>query len=116
MKQETNPALRFIGQTCKIRTTKQLQDAKNGECPNNISVILSYSLAQGATALWMGDLETAFMEAIEDELTLPLVDILFAPHHGRDSGRIPSSMLEAMSPRIIVSGRRRHSINVSRIS
>jgi beta-lactamase superfamily II metal-dependent hydrolase len=81
-----------------------LQDAKDGWCPNNVSIILSYSLQQGATALWMGDLETAFMETIEGKLSLPLVDILFAPHHGRDSGRIPGSLLEKMSPRFIVVG------------
>ena len=44
------------------------------------------------------------MEAVEDEIELPLVDILFAPHHGRESGRVPDSMLEAMSPRLIVIG------------
>jgi hypothetical protein len=52
----------------------------------------------------MGDLETDFMEAIEADLELPSVHILFAPHHGRDSGRIPASMLEKMSPQIIVVG------------
>lgn len=52
----------------------------------------------------MGDLETEFMEAIEHELTFPTVDLLFAPHHGRDSGRIPSSMLEKISPKIIIVG------------
>ena len=81
-----------------------LQEAANGECPNNISAVIQYSLDDGVTALWMGDLETAFMEAIEDDISLPLVDILFAPHHGRSSGRIPDSMLETMSPRIIVVG------------
>lgn len=44
------------------------------------------------------------MEAIEDGLDLPCVDILFAPHHGRDSGKIPASMLQKMSPKIIVVG------------
>ena len=81
-----------------------LQDAADGECPNNISAIIKYSVQDSATALWMGDLETAFMEAIEDEIDLPLVDILFAPHHGRRSGRVPDSMLQKMSPRIIVVG------------
>ncbi len=81
-----------------------LEVAADGGCPNNISAVIKYSLKDGATVLWMGDLETTFMEAIEDELNLPLVDILFAPHHGRDSGRVPDSMLEAMSPRLIVVG------------
>jgi beta-lactamase superfamily II metal-dependent hydrolase len=81
-----------------------LKEAADGGCPNNISAIIKYSVQNGATALWMGDLETAFMEAVEDEIDLPLVDILFAPHHGRKSGRVPDSMLQTMSPRIVVVG------------
>ncbi len=76
----------------------------DGESPNNISAVVKYSLNNGATFLWMGDLETEFMEAVEDDLKLPQVDILFAPHHGRDSGKVPESMLTDMSPKIIVIG------------
>jgi beta-lactamase superfamily II metal-dependent hydrolase len=81
-----------------------LQEAADGVCPNNISAVIKYSLSEGVTALWMGDLETEFMRAVEDEIDLPLVDILFAPHHGRLTGRVPTSMLRAMSPRVIVIG------------
>jgi beta-lactamase superfamily II metal-dependent hydrolase len=81
-----------------------LTAAAAGESPNNISAVIKYSLNGGATVLWMGDLETDFMEAVEDALDLPSVDILFAPHHGRDSGRVLESMLTKMSPKIIVVG------------
>ncbi len=81
-----------------------LKEAADGESPNNISPIVKYSLKGGATMLWMGDLETEFMENIEDDLSLPAVDILFAPHHGRDSGKVPQSLLDDMSPKIIVIG------------
>ncbi len=81
-----------------------LQDAANGESPNNISPIIKYSLNNGVTMLWMGDLETNFMEAIEDDVDLTAVDILFAPHHGRESGKIPQSMLDKLSPKIIIIG------------
>ena len=81
-----------------------LQDAAEGKSPNNISPIIKYSLQDGVTALWMGDLETDFMEAIENDVQLPEVDILFAPHHGRDSGKIPKTMLDALEPKIIVIG------------
>lgn len=81
-----------------------LKDAENGESPNNISAVIQYSLDAGANVLWMGDLETAFMEAIEKDIQLPEVTLLFAPHHGRRSGRIPSSMLVKMSPKIIIVG------------
>jgi beta-lactamase superfamily II metal-dependent hydrolase len=84
-----------------------LTDAANGGSPNNISPIISYSLGGGASVLWMGDLETEFMKLVENNLTLNQVDILFAPHHGRDSGKIPSSILEKINPKIIVVGEAR---------
>ncbi len=37
-----------------------LEDAHDGHCPNNISTILTYSLKEGATFMWMGDLENRF--------------------------------------------------------
>lgn len=81
-----------------------LEEAALGLSPNNISPIISYSVAGGATILWMGDLETEFMNDIADELALPHVDILFAPHHGRDSGKVPQSLLDRMTPKLIVIG------------
>ena len=83
---------------------KALQQANDGGSPNNISPIIKYSLDDGITSLWMGDLETEFMKSIEDDLNLPKTDILFAPHHGRDSGKVPESMLRKMSPKIIIIG------------
>ncbi len=83
---------------------KALKDAADGKSPNNISAVIKYSLEGGATFLWMGDLETAFMEAIEADIELPKVDILFAPHHGRESGRVPDSMLKKMQPKVIIVG------------
>ncbi|MDH5445986.1 MAG: MBL fold metallo-hydrolase [Gammaproteobacteria bacterium] len=81
-----------------------LKEAEIGRSPNNISPIIQYSLEGGVTAVWMGDLETEFLELIAGELELPKTDILFAPHHGRDSGRIPNELLKMMSPKIIVIG------------
>ena len=83
---------------------KALQQANDGGSPNNISAVIKYSRQDGINAIWMGDLETEFMESIEDDLDLPLTDILFAPHHGRDSGKVPESMLLDMKPRIIIIG------------
>ena len=54
--------------------------------------------------MWTGDFETDFMEKIEDEIDWPEVDILFAPHHGRDSGKIPESILANLNPKLIVVG------------
>lgn len=81
-----------------------LEDAADGLTPNNISCIVKYTLNGGATMLWMGDLETDFMEKIEHKVDIPKIDILFAPHHGRDSGKVPQSWLEAMTPGLIVIG------------
>ena len=81
-----------------------LAQANEGGSPNNISPIIRYMVDGGVTALWMGDLETEYLEAIEDELALPKVDLLFAPHHGRDSAKVPVSLLEKMEPQIIIIG------------
>ena len=81
-----------------------LEDARDGKSPNNISPVITYSLNDGVDMAWFGDLETDFMEKIKDEITWPNVDILFAPHHGRESGKIPKSILEDMDPKIVVIG------------
>lgn len=81
-----------------------LLKAKNGESPNNISAIIEYSFKDGATLLWMGDLENSFMEKIKNEISFSKVNILFAPHHGRKSGRVPKEWLDQMKPDIVVLG------------
>ena len=81
-----------------------LKEAEEGRSPNNISPIIKYSLQNGVTMLWMGDLEKDFMEAIKSKVSFPKINILFAPHHGRKSGRIPKGWLEQMNPDIIIVG------------
>ena len=83
---------------------KALEDAAEGKSPNNISPVITYSLEDGVKMAWFGDLETDFMEKIEEEVAWPEADIVFAPHHGRDSGKIPTSILEKMDPKIVVIG------------
>ena len=80
-----------------------LEDAAKGLSPNNISPIIEYS-GPGGSFIWMGDLETEFMANIADVLSLPKTAILFAPHHGRDSGKVPSDLLDEMDPEVIVIG------------
>ncbi len=81
-----------------------LDAAERGESPNNTSAIIRYSLKDGVTALWMGDLETEFMEEIDGCVELSKIDVLFAPHHGRESGRVPDAWLKQMNPTVIVLG------------
>jgi beta-lactamase superfamily II metal-dependent hydrolase len=81
---------------------RELLTTELGGSPNNISTIIKYSLEDGADILWMGDLETDFMEEVKNEITLPQVDILFAPHHGRDTP--PKEWLDAMDPGVVIIG------------
>lgn len=81
-----------------------LKEAEDGGSPNNISPIIRYSLKGGAAVMWMGDLETDFMEKVGDSVTLEVSHVLFAPHHGRKSGRVPKTWLKAIDPTIIVVG------------
>jgi beta-lactamase superfamily II metal-dependent hydrolase len=81
-----------------------LENASKGESPNNICPIIKYSLEEGVTMIWMGDLESSFLENIKGELKLPKADILFASHHGRKSGSVPKELLDTMQPKIIIVG------------
>jgi beta-lactamase superfamily II metal-dependent hydrolase len=81
-----------------------LKIANEGGSPNNISVMIKYGIQDSATIVWMGDVETDFMNNIEEDLKLPKADILFAPHHGRKTGKIPKSILDVIKPKIIVIG------------
>jgi beta-lactamase superfamily II metal-dependent hydrolase len=75
-----------------------------GESYNNISAVVRYSLQDGASFMWLGDLETEFMEKITDHINLEKTTVVFASHHGRDSGKIPDAWLEKLDPQIIVIG------------
>ena len=73
---------------------------------NNISPIIKYSLENSITCMWMGDLETEMMEKIyENELVdWQEIDVLFAPHHGRTTGKVPTDILKKINPKLIVIG------------
>ena len=45
-----------------------------------------------------------FNEKIKDQVEWKEVDILFAPHHGRDSGKVPDEILKQLNPSVIVIG------------
>lgn len=82
----------------------ELLNVKSGKSPNNISPIIKYSLQDSATVLWFGDLENSFTEKIKDKIKLPKADIIFAPHHGRSSGKLPKEWMDSIDPKIIVIG------------
>lgn len=81
-----------------------LQDAENGTAYNNISLVARYSVEDSASFLWLGDLETTFMENILDDIALSKTTVVFAPHHGRESGKLPHTWLDKLQPKIIVLG------------
>ncbi len=81
-----------------------LEEAKRGGSPNNISPILTYSIDKGASFFWLGDMETNYLENIEERIEFNHIDIVFAPHHGRKSGRLPKTVLDKITPRIIIVG------------
>ncbi len=44
------------------------------------------------------------MEDIEESVDLNHAHVLFAPHHGRNSGRVPGTWLDKIRPKLIVVG------------
>lgn len=82
----------------------ELEGVEDCKSPNNISPIILYEEC-GFKFMWMGDLENTFMEKLDiNKIGLVKVDVLFAPHHGRDSGKIPSTWLEKLNPSLIIIG------------
>lgn len=75
-----------------------------GESYNNTSAVIRYGVTGGPSFLWLGDLETQFMEDIADAIALEKTTVVFAAHHGRASGKIPDAWLEKLDPQIIVIG------------
>ena len=81
-----------------------LQNAADGISFNNISPIFTYSLNNGVKMMWMGDIEHDFLEKIKCNINWGEVDILFAPHHGRESGKVPVDILKKLNPKVIIVG------------
>ncbi|MBH2683572.1 MBL fold metallo-hydrolase [Serratia marcescens] len=81
-----------------------LNASERGESYNNISAVVRYKLNDGASVMWLGDLETEFMENIINDVELQETTVVFASHHGRDSGKIPNSWLDKIKPKVIIIG------------
>lgn len=82
-----------------------LTTAKKTGKPNNISPAIRYH-TDNFSFLWMGDMETDMQKEFETQVndSIPETTIVFAPHHGRDSGKIPSELLDRLKPQLIVVG------------
>ena len=73
---------------------KWLKSAADEKTYNNISPIIIYRCHNSAVAVWMGEVETGYVERIKDKVDWPNVDILFAPHDGRDTAKLAESVLK----------------------
>ena len=80
-----------------------LSEAANGGSHNNISPAIKYQCGD-FSFLWMGDMETDMQEEFDDKVNNTHVTIVFAPHHGRKSGHIPSSLMSKLSPNLVIVG------------
>ena len=83
-----------------------LKKVKNGENINDICPIFTYKFKGGATYMWMGDLETEMQQSYYNACKheIPKINILFQPHHGRFSASVPSDLLNALNPQLIIIG------------
>ena len=54
--------------------------------------------------MWMGDIESDFLNSVKENIEFEKIHVLFAPHHGRESGKIPEDILKILNPDIIVIG------------
>jgi len=82
---------------------EELKLAEESGDPNNISPIISYSM-RNIIFVWMGDLKTEYMENIYKNISLKNITVLFAPHHGRKSGKIPEDFLKILNPKLVIIG------------
>lgn len=106
---ESDAERKTSGLTClwPITSNKKYQDAletaKKGGSPNNISPAIRYGV-EGFSFLWMGDMETDMQEEFADKVNVEHATIVFAPHHGRKSGHIPSELMDMLTPKLIIVG------------
>lgn len=97
--------INFLWPDTSNRNFKEaLRLAAEGKAYNNLSPIFTYKLSGNIKVMWMGDMEHVFLEKIKDQIAWPEVDVLFAPHHGRDSGKVSNDVLKKLKPHIIVIG------------
>lgn len=89
---------------CNVHFKNALADCESGVSYNNTSTVVRYSLKGGASVIWLGDLETDFMEKITEDIELEQTTIVIASHHGRKSGKIPTSWMKKLDPQLIVVG------------
>lgn len=87
-----------------VKHIEALNDAYNYKNYNNLSSIFTYSIDNGAKFIWMGDMEYDYLEKIKDKIEWSKVDVVFAPHHGRKTGKISKEILDKLQQKLIIIG------------
>ena len=99
--------IRFLWPVLNNRAFQDsLKKVEEGNDVNNICPVFTYKLNGGAKYLWMGDLNTKMQQCFYDVCkdAISPVNILFQPHHGRESGSVPDDLLKLLSPQLVVIG------------
>lgn len=91
------------------KALKDVNDGHSGSCVNNISPVILYSIEKGPKYMWMGDMLSDMQDEFvsycaKKRISIPQVDVLFHPHHGRVTGDVPNRLMKILSPKIIVIG------------
>jgi len=81
-----------------------LEVAEDGGTANNICPIIRYSLNNGGSAIWFGDLETDFLTGIEDAVTITSRRSSSPRTMDASRASYPRLWLEALDPKIVVIG------------
>lgn len=83
---------------------KAIDSVRNGGKANDICPVIL--LQDDARFLWMGDMESKMQREFykHHKGEIGKVNVLFAPHHGRESGQVPEDFLAEMNPDIVVIG------------
>lgn len=89
--------------TSNVKYIDALLSAKDKKSPNNISPAIRYGVGD-FSFLWMGDMETDMQKEMASCVVIPATTVVFAPHHGRKSGHMPSELMNMLSPKLIVVG------------
>lgn len=79
---------------------------EEGKSINNISCVFTYQVKKGASYMWMGDMMPDMQKEYyaSEKANIPHADILFHPHHGRETSKVPTELLDAINPQLIVIG------------
>lgn len=85
-----------------------LGEAKTDLSSNSICPIIEYRYNDKLSVLWFGDLESKYTDQIKEHIIKCAESsrkyILFAPHHGRKTGKPCKEILDKINPILVIVG------------